>query len=216
MKSYYINVNSNWRALLIGGVFFGLTLYLVTLIPNDWPDLVHFGAFAILFMTPPFISSILSRGKIRIELTEKSFKTIWIKRFFLSNEQDVELGWDRIIDYVHQENQGPDSFRMTLTNKQQFKFYRYSYFSQNDDFHEFLYHFPVFLQRVNSTNQRTIDQGITEYQTRSFRWVLIIISIIAVGLLINTLLYPETGSSMLKIGIIFSGILFYWSQATKK
>lgn len=216
MRSYYININSNWRAIPVAMIFFGISIYLMTLIPSDWPELLNFAAIAILFFSPIFPVTILSRGKIRIELTEDTFRTIWIKRFFLSNEPDVELSWNRVIDYVNQEDRGLDSFRLTLTDNQQFKFYRYTYFPQKDDFDKFLHQLPTFLQRVDLANERTIKRGKTEFQTRSFKWVLIGITVLAVGLLINTLVNPDSGTRWATIGVIFSGILFYWMQVTRK
>ena len=216
MKSYEININSNWRAIPVAAVFFALSVYLMGLIPRDWPSILHFGTIAILFLFPIIPATLLSRGKIRIELTEDAFRTIWVKRFFLSNERNVELNWNRIIDYVNQEDRGLDSFRLTLTNNQQFKFYRYTYFPQKDDFDKFLHYFPVFLQRVDLASERTIQQGKTEYQTRSFKWVLIGLTVLAIGLLVNTLMNPNSGIRWATLGVIFSGILFYWIQATRK
>jgi hypothetical protein len=216
MKSYEININSNWRAIPVAIVFFGLSIYLMTLIPRDWPDLVNFGTIAVLFFSPIIPVTILSRGKIRIELTEEAFRTIWVKRFFLSNEPNVELSWNRIIDYVNQEDRGLDSFRLTLTNNQQYKFFRYTYFPQKDDFNKFLSQLPGFIRSVNLADERTIEQGKTEFQTRSFRWVLIVLSVLAIGLLVNSLMNPSSGTRWTTLGVIFSGILFYWIQANRK
>ncbi|MBK6265351.1 hypothetical protein JKA74_09900 [Marivirga sp. S37H4] len=216
MKSYEININSNLRAIPVAIIFFGLSFYLMTLIPRDWPDLVKFGIIAVLFFSPVIPVTILSRGRIRIDLTEEAFRFIWIKRFFLSKESNIELGWDRIIDYVNQEDRGLDSFRLTITNNQQLKFYRYTYFPQTDDFDKFLTQFPKFIKTVDLANERTIEQGKTEFQTRSFKRVLAVLTILAVGLLVNTLLNPDSGTRWASLGVIFLGILFYWMQATRK
>ncbi len=215
MKSFEININSNKRAIPVAIVFFGFSIYLMTLIPRGWPDLVNFGTIAILFFAPIIPVTILSRGKIKVELTEQVFRTVWIKRFFLSNESNVEFSWNRIIDYVNQEDRGLDSFRLTLTNNQQFKFYRYTYYPQKDDFDKFLSQFPKFLKTVNLDNERVIEQGKTEFQTRSFRWVLVGLTILAVGLLVNMLMNPNSGTRWATFGVILSGILFYWIQATR-
>ena len=216
MRSYYVNINSNWRAIPVAAIFFGISIYLMNRIPSDWPELLNFVAIAILFFSPIIPVTILSRGKIRIELTEYAFRTIWIKRFFLSKEPDVELHWNRVIDYVNQEDRGLDSFRLTLTNNQQFKFYRYTFFPQRDDFEKFIHQLPTFLQRVDLADKRTIKRGKTEFQTRSFKWVLIGMTILAAGLLINTLINPDSGTRWTTIGVIFSGILFYLMQANRK
>ncbi|MEP0365766.1 MAG: hypothetical protein ABJD58_02300 [Cyclobacteriaceae bacterium] len=216
MKSFEININSNWRAIPVAAVFFALSLYLMDLIPRDWPSFLNFGTIAILFLFPIIPATLLSRGKIRIELTEDAFRTIWVKRFFLSSERNTELSWNRIIDYVIQEDRGLDSFRLTLTNNQQFKFYRYTCFPQKDDFDKFLSQLPSFIRSVNLADERTIEQGKTEFQTRSFKWVLIGLTILAVGLLVNALMNPNSGTRWATFGVIFSGILFYWIQATRK
>lgn len=216
MKSYEININSNRRAIPVAMVFFGISIYLMTLIPRDWPEIVNFGTIAFLFFSPIIPVTILSRGTIRIELNDETFRTVWVRRFFLSRETNVELSWNRIIDYVNQEDRGLDSFKLTLTDNQHFKFYRYTYFPQKDDFEKFLTQFPKFIRSVNLANEGTIEQGKTEFQTQSFKWVLIGVTILAVGLLVNTLLNPNSGTRWATLGVIFSGILFYWIQATRK
>jgi hypothetical protein len=216
MKSYEININSNKRAIPIAIIFFGLSIYFMTLIPSDWPDVVNFITIAVLFFAPIIPITIFSRGKIKIELTEESFRTIWIRRFFLGKDPNIELTWNRIIDYVNQEDRGIDSFRLTLTDNQQFKFYRYTYYPQNDDFDKFLTQFPKFIKTVNLGDQKSIEEGRTEFQTRSFKWILSILTILAVGLLVNALMNPNSGTRWTTFGVIFSGIIFYWIQATRK
>ncbi|MBX2964531.1 MAG: hypothetical protein KF845_00195 [Cyclobacteriaceae bacterium] len=216
MKSYEININSNKRAIPIAIFCFGLSIYFMALIPRDWNDIASFITIAILFFAPIIPITIFSRGKIRIELTEEGFRTIWVKRFFLSSEPNIELNWNRIIDYVNQEDRGIGSFRLTLTDSQQFKFYRYTYFPQNDDFDKFLTQFPKFIKTVNFSNQKSIKEGRTEFQTRSFKWILSGLTILAIGLLVNTLMNPDSGTRWATLGVIFSGIIFYWIQATRK
>ncbi|WP_420583273.1 hypothetical protein [Reichenbachiella sp.] len=216
MRTFEININSNLRAVPVAIVFFGLSIYLIGEIPRDLPDFLSYVIIAILFLFPIIPTTLLSRGKIRVELAEDAFRTIWIRRFFLSNKQNIELDWNRVIDYVNQEDRGLDSFRLTLTNNQQYKFYRYTYFPQKDDFENFLYYLPVFLQKVELAKERTIEKGKTEFQSRSFKWVLIGLTIIAIGLLVNTLMNPNSGTRWASLGVIFSGIFFYWQQATRK
>lgn len=216
MRSYEININSNVRAIPVAICFFGLSIYLMTLIPREWPSFVNFGTVAILFFAPILPVTILSRGKIKIELTDEAFRTIWVKRFFLSRESNIELGWDRIINYVNQEDRGLDSFRLTLTNNQQFKFYRYTYFPQKDDFQKFLTQFPKFINSISHSNSVAIEKGKTDFQTKSFKWLLIILTLIASGLLINKIINPNSGMSWPTLGVILTGILFYWNQAKKK
>jgi len=216
MKTYKININSNKRAIPVAIIFFGLSIYLMTLTPRDWPQYVDLGVIAILFFAPIIPVTIFSRGKIKIELTEEVFRTVWIRRFFLSREQNIELNWSRIIDFVNQEDRGLDSFRLTLTNNQQFKFYRYSYFPQKDDFDKFLAQLPKFIENVNLASTETIQQGQTEFQTKSFRWVLIGLTVLCIGLLVNTLMNPDSGTRWATLGVIFSGVIYYWSQANRK
>ena len=216
MKTYKINTNSNKRAVFIAIILYPVAFHLMTLIPQNWPDWVNFGIISILFLGPMYPVTLLSRGKIQIELTEELFRTIWVRRFFLSRKPDIELHWDRIIDYVHQEDRGLDSFRLNLTNNQQFKFYRYTFYPQKDEFSKFLTQFPNFIQKINLDNSAPIELGKTEFQTRSFKRVLIGLTILATGLLIYTLLNPNSGTRWPTVGVIFSGILYYWIQATRR
>jgi hypothetical protein len=214
-KSYRININSNKRAILVAILIYPVAFHLMTFTPTDWHFIPQYAIAFTLFFGPMYPVTILSRGQIKIELTEDALRTKWIKRFFLSKEKDVELSWNRIIDYVHQDDRGLDSFQLTLTKSQQYKFYRYTYYPQKDDYDKFLTQFPKYLRRVNSANTKTINQGKTDFQTRSFKWVLIGMTILAIGLLINTIINPDSETRWATIGIIFSAILFYWMQATR-
>ncbi|MEP5365933.1 MAG: hypothetical protein ABJQ37_18940 [Reichenbachiella sp.] len=133
----------------------------------------------------------------------------------MSKKPNIELSWDRIINYAYQEDRGLDSFRLTLTNNQQYKFYRLTYFPQKDEFDKFLDQFPKFIADEGNQTTRTIEQGRTEFQTPSFKWILIGMTVIASGLLINTLIDPDSGTTWPALGVIFTGILFYWTKVRR-
>ncbi len=186
------------------------------LVPGNWPDLLSFMAYLLLLFSTVGPVAILSRGKIRIELTEQAFRAIWTKRFILSKETDVELSWYSIIDYVYQEDRGLDSFKLTLTEGRQFEFYRYTYYPWNDDFEDFVKEFPEYLRVVELAGHQAIPEGKTEFESRSFRWVLVGMTILALGILINLVVNPDPATRWASLGVIFSGILFDWMKTTRR
>lgn len=160
----------------------------------------------------------LSSGKIEISLTSDCFKHVWIKRFIFNREKDIIIKWNQIIDYAFEDDRGIDTFKMSLINKMRYRILRLSYFTSKDDFNKFSIQFPTYINEINLTYESQevpnsiIIVGKSKYEQKSFKLVIVLMTLIFFILLVSKIMKPESGSSWASLGIIGTGLFFYWSK----
>jgi hypothetical protein len=198
-------------------VLFPCAIFLVlSLMPKEMNSIFTTILLLGLLAGIAYLATILSSARIKIEITEESFKHIWIRKFYFSREKDIEIKWSQIIDYVFDADKGFDSFQLTLPNHKRYKIYRYNYFPQKDDFVKFHAQFPKNLEQINEINDKEIKKGKTFYQEAGFKWLMIFMTAGVALIFGNKLLNPESGTSWGTLGVLGTAILFYWLQIRKK
>jgi hypothetical protein len=216
MKKYYLNINSNRIAIISFVVLFPPTLFLLGQLPKGINNFILFLLFFGQQIGITYLITIFSRARIKIEITDKSYKHIWIKKFLFSRESDVEIKWSQIIDYVFEEDRGFDSFQLTLPDKKRYKIWRNNYFTQNADFTKFNTYFPKDLERINDALGIEIKRGKTIYEERGFKWIMLFISIVVGFLICNKLINPGNGINWSTLGILVLAMAFYGLRMRNK
>jgi len=213
MKKYNINIYSNKIAILCLIILFPLTLYIVNYITLGINFTLQILIFFVLMIGAGYLTTVLSRAKIRIELTEESFKHIWVKKFFFSRDKDIELNWSQILNYVFESDRGFDSFQLTLPEKKRYKVFRYNHFSQKDDFHNFEIQFPKFINKINATkDNKSIEKGRTIYEEPIFKLIMIFTTFVVLFLISYNILNPENNTNWSALGVSVAATGFYWMQ----
>jgi len=209
MREYRININSNWRAIACFILVMPFYLFSLDFIPSS-TTFIQIITFAILLLTMYVICDLVSRGTIRISVTSSGVKTVWTRQFLLAKNPDTDLSWDRIVDFKHHEDKWLESFKLTLTENQQYKFYKYTLLPQQDNFHSFIKEFPNLVNNTNKDLTKKIREGESEYLNSSFQWALILMTIAGIFLLVYKFIDPNSGPRWSALGTIFFGIIYYW------
>ncbi|MFZ4740609.1 MAG: hypothetical protein ACOYLE_05550 [Bacteroidales bacterium] len=215
MKKYNINIHSNRIAIISLIILFPLSLFIVDFITIGVNFTLHIIVFFGLIIGAGYLATYLSKSKIRIELTEESFKHIWVKRFIFSKEPDIKLDWNEIDNYFFENDRGFDSFQLTLNENKRYKITRYNHFPQHDDFYKFSIQFPKFINKVNTTENKSIKIGKTIFEEPLIKLFMFLATIVAVFILFYNLLYERNNTKWSSIGIMISGIIFYWMQVIR-
>jgi hypothetical protein len=216
MKKYYININSHRIAIILVIILFSVFFYVLSSLPKGMNSIFSFILILGLFVGIAYLVTILSRARIKIEITDESFKHIWIRRFLFSREKDIEIKWSQIIDYVFEEDRGFDSFQLTLPDNKRYKIYRYNYLAQKDDFDKFNTQFPKNLRKINEINEDEIKEGKSFYQEAGFKWLMVFMTAGVAFIFADKLLNLESGTRWGTLGVLGTAILFYWLQIRKK
>lgn len=217
MKKYYLNIHSNRIAILLLIILFPGAIFLVlSLLPKEINSIFSTIILLGLVVGIAYFVTILSRARIKIEMTDECFKHIWIRRFLFSREKDIELKWSQITDYVFDADKGFDSFQLTLPDHKRYKIYRYNYFPHKNDFARFHAQFPKNLIHINEINNKEINKGYTFYEEAGFKWLMVFMTAGAALIFGNKLLNPESGTSWGTLGVVGTAILFYWLQIRRK
>ena len=216
MKFYYININSHRIAIISFIILFPIGTYLVNCIPNANIKIFDFILFASMLAGIVYLTMLLSRARIKIEFTEEGFRHIWVKKFILSQEKDIKIDWDQIVDYIFEEERGWDSFQLTLKDNNKYKIYRYTYFPQKDDFNKLAVQLPKYVKKINESKNIGIGEGKSIYQLKSFKWILLLLTASTILLLSIKLANPESAIQWTALGVIVAALLFYWMQIKNK
>jgi hypothetical protein len=212
MKKYYINIHSPKIAIILFLILFPIILYVLTLSSKGGNPIIPFIIFIGLLIGAGYLITILSRARVKIELTEEGFKHLWIRKFVFSRDKDIELKWSQIINYVYQEGRGYESFQLTLPENKRYKILRYNYFPQKDDFEKFISQFPGFINKLKESTDNKIEKGKSMFEEPAFKWIMIIFTAILTLLIINKILNPENSTSWIVCLCLSLIIGFYWIQ----
>lgn len=165
-KSYEIFVYTGWRwavvmmPMALAGVFL-----LFLLLPKDVSKWVFVLMSLIIWLLVDWLVTPLIRGKVFITLSDKGFCCVWTKRYFWSKLPDIILSWDRIVEYVFETSRSRDTFRLRLTNNEEFRLDRYTILlSPRDNFERFKYELPEFLCALELESGRKVARGKTTFQ----------------------------------------------------
>jgi len=191
---------------------FASIVLIISEVPKGLNSVFAYTLFMGLVLASGYVSLLLSRARIKIELSEKGFSHIWIKRFLFSNEEDVELDWNQIIDYIYESDRNYDTFQLTLYSNLKYKIYRYNIFPQKDDFNQFISDFPKYITKINKEHDENIKPGKTFYEHPASKWILIFFTIVFMFLVINKISHNSANTNWVTLATLFFAIGFYWTQ----
>ncbi len=209
MRKYFINIHSNKIAIILLVLLFPIDIFILDSLPREINFAIRIAIFLGLLVFTGYIIFIMSRAKIKIELADECFRHKWIHKFIFSNEKDIEITWDKIIDYIIEEDRGFDSFQLTLTDNKRYKIVRYNHFPQKDDFHKFIIQFPKFINKETNTK---IKIGISFFETRVFKWLMIFFTFCLLFMIYEKITKPDSSTNWGTLGLLASSIVFYWTR----
>ena len=167
-----------------------------------------------------YISHLIGRGRAKILFTEEGFVHMWEKRFLFSKHPNFIIPWEMIDNYVFQEERTFDSFIINLNIKKRYKIDRLNILPNKDDFSNLLNDFPAlsnkFREGKTSESSLTIVEGKTIYESKEFKWVFYFMVVVFIVLLSDKLFNSGSEMSWSALGVLTSGVLFYWAMTFRK
>lgn len=138
---YRIIVHSRWRFIVYFSLLFcGIGIALLKLLPDHDKLLAYMSM--VWMAVSLFVSYWLSRGKIRIVLSEAGIKCYWERRFSLSFAKGWYASWRSVKSYFMYGDRSFDCFVLNFTNGHRFKFHRINIFPiKKDDYKKFTSNF---------------------------------------------------------------------------
>ena len=138
----------------------------------------------------------------------------------MSRENNLKITWDKIDNYVFQEERTFDSFIINLTINTKYKIDKLNIFPINDDFDKLVKDFPKlsneFKEATASNNKATITEGESIYASKAFKWIFYFMLGGFIILLTGKILNSESGITWSSLGVIGCGILFYGTMIIGK
>lgn len=214
-KEYRIHIHSIFRfifafvVLLCSGIFL-----ILDNIPKPDSEIISIVQFLVVFIFSFYLSHWIGTGKAKIVFEHDGVHHIWERRFFLSWEKNHFIPWNLVDNYVFQEDRTFDSFIINLTNKTRYKVNRMNVLSMKDDFKQLVKDFPKLSNQYKSgldadIKTKTIKEGETIYQSKSFRWFFYFLMLGFLFLVILKVLTPNSETSWGPLMIIGSAVAFY-------
>lgn len=160
IKEYNIKVHSSSR-LIIGLIilnplqFFIISEYLTIFDPTDNQITIFIIGF-LLITSSAYLSHLMTYGKIRLVVTDKGIKHIWVKRFIFNKESDFFIPWTRIIDFETESYQLFNQTFINLTKGFRYKINRCNAFLIKDDFKAFLSDLPELLEEHKPHEEKAV------------------------------------------------------------
>ena len=153
---YRIIVHSRWRFIVyFSFLFCGIGFALLKLFPDHDKLLAY---MSMVWMAVSLIISYwLSRGKIRIVLSEEGIKCYWERRFSLSFAKGWYASWRLIKSYFMYGDRSFDSFVLNFTNGYCFKFHRFNVLRIKDDCEKFMSDFE---EKANELLKQTDENSL--------------------------------------------------------
>lgn len=219
MKNYYFTISSYKRAIIIGIVIIVVLGFLFDFLPrtdNEILSVISSVIFVLLMILGMYFNfKYLSTGKIRISIQEDGIRYLWIKRFFLSKEDNILINWEQIVSYLFEEDRGLQSFELDLTNGLRYKINRINHFPFNDDYKKFKHQFPTYIRNRNKMDNIKITKGKTVFEEANFKYVLYLMAMILVFLIYDKMSHLESETNWGTIALLFSIISIYFIKVKK-
>ncbi|MUP39609.1 hypothetical protein [Labilibaculum euxinus] len=154
-------------------------------------------------------------AKVKVVYTDEAIFHIWERRFLLSWERNIKIPWDIVDTYVFQEDRTFDSFIINLTNKTRYKINRLNLIPIKDDFENLVKDFPRLSNEYkngidSSLAANPIKEGESIYASKYFKWIFYFMIVGFLILVLSKLLDSESETRWSSLGVIGSGLLFYW------
>jgi hypothetical protein len=107
---------------------------MVEYLPRTENEITSILQFLAILLISFYIANQIGMAKVKVIFTNEGIAHVWIRRFFLSWESNIEISWDLVDNYVFQEDRTFDSFIINLTNKTRYKINRLNVLPIKDDF----------------------------------------------------------------------------------
>jgi hypothetical protein len=134
-REYHIKIHSISRfiiAMIV--VLCSLSVLMVEYLPRTENEITSILQFLAILLISFYIANQIGMAKVKVIFTNEGIAHVWIRRFFLSWESNIEISWDLVDNYVFQEDRTFDSFIINLTNKTRYKINRLNVLPIKDDF----------------------------------------------------------------------------------
>lgn len=222
---YLIIVHSRWRLIVCFSLLLcGIGAAMFELFQNH--DKLIVCTSIIWIAISFFVSYWLSRGKIRIVLSEEGIKCNWERRFFLSFAKGWYASWRLIKSYFMYGDRSFDSFVLNFTNGCCFKFQRFNVFHIKDDYKKFISDFG---EKANELMKQTDENSLglkqcvdifecEEYDEKALKRRRIICILSGIFLLLvdllcltDAIIHGSLASILVSIGwgVVLTAIFFY-------
>lgn len=133
---YHLIVHSRWRLISFFTILFCGGVFVMDKLSLDAKMLMTILLMAWLILSFS-ISYWLSRGKLRLVLSEEGIKCFWERRFFLSFSKGWYAMWKQTKSYFMYGDRGWDCFALNFTNGYCFRFRRINFLRLKDDYEKF-------------------------------------------------------------------------------
>ena len=204
---------------------FATVLLAINLLPKDTNQYVIIGIIVGLSFFAFWVAEKYSKQLLELTISDEYLRIDWLKLPLFSNQQNRQIAWTEIDNYVYQTEKDFNLFKLTLKDGKKMKFSIAHDFEHLESFHEFYQSFlskVATLQAHQTTGQAiTIKQGKTFYETP----VGIGLAFVLAGMIVVaiTLALLNQDKKPVKWGKLIGGIfvcLFYiqlvWSHNRKK
>jgi hypothetical protein len=221
-KEYHIKIYSISRFIIPMIVLIPtLSILDVDYLPETENKIISTLRFIVILIVSFLVARRVGSAKVKVILSIEGVAHVWISRFILSWEKNINIPWSIVDSYVFHEDRTFDSFIINLNNKTRYKINKLNIFPINDDFKKLVRDFPKLSNEYRNIipidNQTIkIKQGESLYTSKSFKWVFYFLLALFLVLLLTKVFNPNSGSTWSSLAIIGSGLLFYGGMILEK
>ncbi len=220
-KEYRITIHSIARFIIATAIILCSSLILIdTYIPRIENEFISIIQFLAVFISSIYLGHLIGMAKIKILLNEEGITHIWERRFLLSRDRNFKITWDKVDNYVFEEDRTADRFIINLKSEIRYKIDRLNIIPINDDFNKLIQDFPKlsneFKDAKDPNSKLKIKEGEIIYASKAFKWIIFFILAGFLILLVGKILNPESDTRWGSIGVIGCGLLFYTTMIKEK
>lgn len=215
-REYQIKIYSISRFIIaLVVILCSLSILTIDYLPQIENEVISTLQFLSIFIASFYLANLIGMAKVKVVYTDEAIFHIWERRFLLSWEKNIKIPWSIVDNYVFQEDRTFDSFIINLTNKTRYKINRLNLIPIKDDFESLVKHFPrlsnEYKNSINpSTETNPVKKGESIYESKHFKWIFYLMTIGFIILVLSKVLDPESETKWSSLGVIGSGLLFYW------